>query len=131
METTNSVFNSSLYDQISVQSVPYWSRVIVATRTATTSPEWHDVFYKENSGTYNNQWMTLDYKLFTPRQPLPPNLFWVSEQMPGWYDDPLPLATVRICLSMPVGGCFVPLERGRGCGSPGSVHTKLPSANAN
>eukprot|EP00729_Bicosta_minor_P008118 gene8118-30476_t len=66
METTNSVFNCSRY------------------RTGR-GPEWHELFYRENSGTYNNQWMTLDYKLFTPRQPLPPNLFWVSEQMPGWY----------------------------------------------
>jgi hypothetical protein len=49
METTNSVFNTSLYDAISVESVPYWSRVVVAARVATSSPEWHEVFYKQNS----------------------------------------------------------------------------------
>jgi hypothetical protein len=85
METTNSVFNGSLYDKITVESVPYWARVLVATRGATTAPEWHTLFYEQNSGTYNNQWMTVDYKLFTPKQPLPPNLFWVSEQMPGFH----------------------------------------------
>lgn len=29
--------------------------------------------------------MTVDYKLFTPKQPLPPNTLWVSEQIPGFH----------------------------------------------
>jgi hypothetical protein len=35
------------------------------------------------SGTYNNMWHVVDMKLFTPGQPLQPNLLWVLEQMPG------------------------------------------------
>ena len=51
---------------------------------ANSNAEWHSYFYKQNSGTYNNQWMTVDYKLFTPYAPLPPNTLWVSEQLPGF-----------------------------------------------
>ena len=32
-------------------------RVVVASRVATSGKEWHDLFYRYNSGTYNNQWM--------------------------------------------------------------------------
>ena len=84
-ETTNNVFNNSLFDLVTVQSVPYWVRVTVASKLATSAQQWHDLFYKYNSGTYNNQWMTLDYKLFTPTQPLQTGLFWVSEQLPGYH----------------------------------------------
>jgi hypothetical protein len=89
IETTNSVFNNSLFDLVSTSTVPYWVRVVVATRGAGTSEEWHQIFKRENSGTYNNQWMTVDYKLFTPREELPLGLFWVSEQV----EDYSPLTT--------------------------------------
>ena len=31
------------------------------------------------------EWMTVDYKLFTKHEPLPPGTLWVSEQLPGYY----------------------------------------------
>ncbi len=56
IETTNSVFNTSLYDLVLPTSVLYWIRVLVATRAASSAPDWHSIFYTHNSGTYNNQW---------------------------------------------------------------------------
>jgi len=83
IETTNNVFNLTLYDQLTPRSVLYWLRVMIANRMATSAPEWVTVFSKYNSGTYNNQWMALDLKLFTPGKSLQPNTLWVAEQFPG------------------------------------------------
>ena len=88
IETTNDVFNNSLYDLITPQTVPYWIRVTVATRNAVNAKDWHEIFYLYNSGTYNNQWMVADYKLFIPGQPLAPWTLSVSEQIPGPYYHP-------------------------------------------
>ena len=86
VETTNDVYTTELYKKyITITTVPYWIRVTVATRMANSSPSWHALFYRYNSGTYNNQWITVDFKLFTPGQPLVNDTFWVSEQIPGYY----------------------------------------------
>jgi len=84
METTNDVFNQSLYQFVTPQTVPYWVRITVASRMASTGPEWVQWFSMFNSGTYNNQWQVVDYKLFTPGQALQPNTLWIAEQIPGW-----------------------------------------------
>lgn len=56
---------------------------MVANRLATTASEWVDTFIKYNSGTYNNQFMILDYKKFIPGQPLVKSgLFHVVESIP-------------------------------------------------
>jgi hypothetical protein len=44
-ETTNEIFNMSLYEYLTVQTVPYWVRVQVAN-DASTAPEWHQLFQK-------------------------------------------------------------------------------------
>ena len=41
------------------------------------------MFAEYNSGTYNNQWIVLDTKLFEKNEPLNDNLLWISEQLPG------------------------------------------------
>ncbi|XP_010181268.1 PREDICTED: putative phospholipase B-like 2, partial [Mesitornis unicolor] len=64
-------------------SVLEWLRNIVANRLARSGPEWAAVFRRFNSGTYNNQWMVVDYKAFMPgRASPPPGLLTVLEQIP-------------------------------------------------
>lgn len=68
-------------------------RAMVANRIATNGPQWAKIFSAYNSGTYNNQWMVVDYNLFTPSQTLPEDgLLIVLEQLPGYikYEDLTP-----------------------------------------
>ncbi len=50
---------------------------------ANSGKEWYEIFAKYNSGTYNNQYMIVDYKLFKPFNALQANTLWIVEQMPG------------------------------------------------
>lgn len=84
IETSLEVFNLTMYEgNINPESVLYWARVMIATRSATSAPNWASTMAMYNSGTYNNQWMILDLSLFTPGKPLLPNTMWVCEQFPG------------------------------------------------
>jgi len=85
METTNDVMNQTLFEKyISIKTVPFWIRIMIANRMAKGGIEWAEQFSKLNSGTYNNQYQIVDYKLFVPHQPLQDNLLWIVEQVPGF-----------------------------------------------
>ena len=83
-ETTNEVYNSSLFANVVSETVPYFIRVNVANRMSSSGQEWTDLFSKYNSGTYCNQWMVVDYKQFAPNQEIQDGTLWVLEQMPGF-----------------------------------------------
>ncbi|XP_066542740.1 putative phospholipase B-like 2 [Hoplias malabaricus] len=85
METTIGNSNPDLWKFVQPQgAVMEWLRNIVANRLAQTGKEWADIFSKYNSGTYNNQWMIVDYKNFIPGQAgVKEGLFTVLEQIPG------------------------------------------------
>lgn len=51
-ETTNAVFNTSLFVNVTEQTVPYWIRITVANRMASNGQEWAYYFGLYNSGTY-------------------------------------------------------------------------------
>jgi len=85
LETTNPNYNASSYDLVLPTSVLYWQRVMAANFLAGSGPEWMRLAALHNSGTYNNMWMVVDYKLFIPGRPLAANTFWVGEQAPGWW----------------------------------------------
>ena len=55
LETTNNVFNKTLYQAVKPQSLFAWHRVRLAKLLAHSAPEWAAVFSEDNSGTYNNQ----------------------------------------------------------------------------
>lgn len=82
-QTTNSIFNASLWDLVVPQSLLAWQRVRAANQLASSGPEWYSVVKAHNSGTYNNQYMVLDLRLFRPQNALPPNALFVVEQIPG------------------------------------------------
>ncbi|GFO04648.1 phospholipase b-like [Plakobranchus ocellatus] len=87
LQTSNSIFNSSLYDLITPQSLLTWQRVLVANWLAQDGQQWADLFSRHNSGTYNNQYMVLDLRLAQVEKPLRENTLWVVEQIPGMIES--------------------------------------------
>ena len=88
-ETSLSVFNQDVYNvgvNIGPNTMLYYMRVMAATEMADTGKQWVDLFGLYNSGTYNNQWMVVDKKAFTPFKPFEKDVLWVSEQFPGRYE---------------------------------------------
>jgi len=88
-ETTIGIYNDTVYrTEIKPTTVPEWIRNMVANRIAKSGLEWSNFFAQYNSGTYNNQFMVLDYKKFRPgAQHLAPHTFWFCEQMPGFVES--------------------------------------------
>ena len=56
---------------------------MIANRLASNGRVWTKLFARYNSGTYNNQWMVLNYNFFEPGRPIKAGLLWVLEQLPG------------------------------------------------
>jgi hypothetical protein len=87
METTIGNSNDDLWKYVKPEGqVLEWLRNIVANRLATTGEEWCKIFSQYNSGTYNNEWMIVDYKEFKPGQKVNNNTFWVLDQIPGYVE---------------------------------------------
>ena len=59
-----------------------WIRNVVANRLALDGATWADVFKRFNSGTYNNQWMIVDYNKFIPGSTNMTDVLYVLEQIP-------------------------------------------------
>lgn len=83
LQTTNNVFNMSLYELLTPESLLAWQRVRIANHMAHSGEEWYQAFKKENSGTYNNQYMVIDLKKIHLGQNVEDNALWVVEQIPG------------------------------------------------
>ncbi|GFS56688.1 putative phospholipase B-like 2 [Nephila pilipes] len=85
VETTIINSNSSLWKYVTPEgTILEWLRNIVANRLAKNGEQWVTLFSIMNSGTYNNQWMILDYNKFQSGRPLEDGLLWVLEQLPGY-----------------------------------------------
>jgi hypothetical protein len=83
IQTSNAVLDTSVYDNVTPHSLLAWQRVRAASALASSGPEWYSYFKRNHSGTYANQYMIVDYKLFTPGQPLVNDTLWVIEEIPG------------------------------------------------
>ncbi|XP_005816120.2 phospholipase B-like 1 [Xiphophorus maculatus] len=82
-QTTNNVFNSSLFDQITPNSLLSWQRVRLSHSLAHTGEEWAKTFSKYNSGTYNNQYMVVDRSKVKLGRSIDDGALTVVEQIPG------------------------------------------------
>ena len=50
LQTTNNVFNKTLYKQVVPQSLMAWQRVRIAHMMASTGKEWAQILARYNSG---------------------------------------------------------------------------------
>ncbi|KAI7789241.1 putative phospholipase B-like 1-like, partial [Triplophysa rosa] len=82
-QTTNNVFNTSLYSYITPASLFAWQRVRLAHALAHTGEEWAQTFSRFNSGTYNNQYMIVDTSRVSLGSKLEDGALTVVEQIPG------------------------------------------------
>lgn len=86
IETTIAIFDNSLYTDKYMKAegqIHCWVRSMISNMLAKTGKQWVDIFGKYNSGTYNNQWTVLDWKLFTPEKEIPDEgVVWILEQTP-------------------------------------------------
>ncbi|XP_042591300.1 phospholipase B-like 1 isoform X3 [Cyprinus carpio] len=82
-QTTNDVFNSSLFSLVTPEALLAWQRVRVAHALACTGKQWAQIFSKHNSGTYNNQYMVLDLKRVSLGKQIEDWSLTVVEQIPG------------------------------------------------
>jgi len=61
LQTTISVVDNSILDLVTPNALLAWQRVRLANHLAKTGKEWYDIVKQHNSGTYNNQYMIIDY----------------------------------------------------------------------
>ncbi|CUG90165.1 lysosomal endosomal membrane protein, putative [Bodo saltans] len=87
METTNGYFGTALAREfIKPPCVSEFMRVMAANFLAQDGRQWTSIFATHPSGTYCNQYMVVDFKLYSPGQTpaeLNDNLLWIAEEMPG------------------------------------------------
>ena len=83
IETTNGVMNHDLYKLVTPKSLLTWQRIPLTNSLTNNGKDWTAMFSRHNSGTYANQWMVLDLKIFVPGE-VPKNHFlWIIEVAPG------------------------------------------------
>ena len=88
METTNSNFNDTLYDLLKPETLLTWVRVMLANRLASSGEKWIEIFKKENSGTYNNQFQVLDLnEINTKNKTINEKAFMIIEQLPDYTES--------------------------------------------
>lgn len=85
METTNPLLKEDLFDLLDPNTLLTWHRTIVANRLSKGSQEWTDNFKKNNSGTYNNQFIILDLnKVDIVNKVVSDQALLIIEQIPGY-----------------------------------------------
>ncbi|KAJ8387576.1 hypothetical protein AAFF_G00152720 [Aldrovandia affinis] len=82
-QTTNNVFNTSLFFLVTPHSLLAWQRVRLAHALAHTGKQWAQTFSKYNSGTYNNQYMVVDLSKVSLGSRIEEGALTVVEQIPG------------------------------------------------
>lgn len=87
MDTSLETLDPFIWDKVKdfpmTVHIPNFMHVMVTNRLAKSGAEWTKMFSSINTGTYNAQWMIVDYNQFKAGQTMPDNTLWVLESIPG------------------------------------------------
>lgn len=89
MDTSIEILDDALWQDVidfsvsDVKTMPNFIHLQITNWLAKTPMHWVDIYSKKNSGTMNAQWMILDYNNFKKGKPVPDNVFWILETIPG------------------------------------------------
>lgn len=87
MDTSLEALDPFIWDKVqdfpAKVHIPNFMHVMVTNRLAKSSAQWADIFATVNTGTYNAQWMIVDYNQFKAGATLPDNTLWILESIPG------------------------------------------------
>ncbi|KAJ5080242.1 phospholipase b-related [Anaeramoeba ignava] len=83
-ETTMIMNNPALYKYVNTSLLLTTVRTVLCSHLATSAENWATCFAKYSSGTYNNEWIILDYSLWSPgTKVLQPKTIYCLAQVPG------------------------------------------------
>jgi len=85
VQTTNGMYNNSEYNLIKPETLLTWTRIRSAQTLAKDGNQWAQIVGRNFSGTYTNQYVVVDFKKFTPGQPLGQGMLHVVEEIPSTY----------------------------------------------
>jgi hypothetical protein len=80
----NNVTNT---EYLHADSLPYWIRITIANLAYDTQQTWTDMFFKYRSGTYNNQWLIVNFDEYNQGKANLSNLtnvIWIVEEFYGY-----------------------------------------------
>jgi len=86
-ETTLASKNASVWNYVHNDSLPYWVRITVANYVFVNQSYWAQTYLKYNSGTYNNQWILVDFGIydnFSRKITDAENIVWLVEEFYGY-----------------------------------------------
>jgi len=87
METTLEILDPKARDDVEdfpkTPHLPDFMHTMILNRLSPSAAAWAGAYKVNNPGTYNSQWMVVDYNKFAPGKPLPNGTFFVVETMPG------------------------------------------------
>jgi hypothetical protein len=87
LDTSIEILNPFIWDKVQDFAlkayIPNFVHLMAVNRMAKNGPHWTRLMATQNTGTYCSQWMIVDYNRYTAGKPLPDDLFWVLEAVPG------------------------------------------------
>ena len=83
-ETTFDLYNDDMLQMVQPESMLSWARARLANELASSGAEWADIFTQYHSGTYDNEWMVLDFSRFREGMDPADGFLHVIEEVPGY-----------------------------------------------